>query len=116
MRTHPSERRRRMAVALATVLVLALAADARAATPTTPYDVTTVASPQPHAGGRWAERLVAVHDLDGDGVNDLFVATPFADQQALHRILAGRRRCHGRWRGLRRERGHPGGAVHRRRP
>jgi hypothetical protein len=64
------------------VVVAALSATvagARAATPATPYDVRTVDNPQPQVRGRWGERLVAVGDLDGDGVNDLFAAAPFQD-------------------------------------
>ncbi len=38
-----------------------------------PYDVQTVESPRPQAGGLWGERMVPVADIDGDGAKDVFV-------------------------------------------
>ncbi|MBA2767255.1 MAG: FG-GAP repeat protein, partial [Solirubrobacterales bacterium] len=56
-----------------------LAAGAVGATSETPYDVTRVDSPDGQANGRWAERVAVANDIDGDGVDDFFVAAPFFD-------------------------------------
>ncbi len=46
---------------------------ALAATPTTPYDLTSVDTPFPQLKGRFGERHAATGDIDGDGVNDYFI-------------------------------------------
>jgi Ca2+-binding RTX toxin-like protein len=50
-----------------------------AATPATPYDTVPVSAPDPQRSGRWAERAATAGDLNGDGVNDLFIAVPRHD-------------------------------------
>lgn len=59
-----------------------------AATPTTPYAVKTVSSPAPEVKGRWAERLRVAGDLNGDGVQDIWVADLHATVNGL--TAAGR--------------------------
>ncbi|MGI8757004.1 MAG: integrin alpha, partial [Acidimicrobiales bacterium] len=39
----------------------------------TPYDTQRVDAPEPQAKSNWADRVVPVSDLTGDGVNDVFV-------------------------------------------
>ena len=58
-------------------LLLAGAFSASAATPTTPYTVERVGSPDPQARGLWGERLATAGDINGDGLNDVWVALPF---------------------------------------
>ncbi|HUR17643.1 MAG TPA: integrin alpha [Acidimicrobiales bacterium] len=62
-----------MAAVTAGALAVTGAPTSRSSTPATPYEMTRVASPNPQATGRWAERLVAAGDLNDDGVNDFFV-------------------------------------------
>ncbi|MDQ3611612.1 MAG: VCBS repeat-containing protein [Actinomycetota bacterium] len=61
-----------------------LAAGALGATSETPYAVERVDPPDPQEGARWAERLAAANDIDGDGTNDFYVATPFLDVDGLN--------------------------------
>ena len=87
----------RAAVAAVSVAVVAtLAAGALGATPSTPYDVSRVDSPDGQQNGRWAERLAVANDIDGDGVNDFFVAAPFFDVNGANvgrvYLLSGRTR------------------------
>jgi Ca2+-binding RTX toxin-like protein len=56
---------------------------ASAAAPSTPYSVGNIGSPDPQAEGRWGERLVPAGDLNGDNVNDIWVALPFMDVGGL---------------------------------
>ena len=81
----PVSARARAAMVAGAVLctVAGLVPGANAATESTPYDVGRMAAPEPQATGRWGERIVAVPDLDGDGVNDMFVAAPFENVGAL---------------------------------
>jgi hypothetical protein len=68
------------AMAVVSVAVLGtLAVGALGATPATPYDVSHVDAPDPQQNARWAERVAVANDIDGDGVNDFFVADPFLD-------------------------------------
>jgi len=55
-------------------VVATLAAGAMGATPATPYETERVDSPDPQETNRWAERVAVANDIDGDGVNDFFVA------------------------------------------
>ena len=65
---------------LASALAFVVAAPAAsAASLTTPFAPSATPNPEPQAGARWGERLVSVNDENGDGVNDFFMATPFAD-------------------------------------
>ena len=63
-------------VAVCSAALVVGASPVSAATPSTPYDTVTVEAPDGQATGRWGERVVIANDLDGDGVNDYFVATP----------------------------------------
>ena len=71
-------------VALAIVAAATITTGAPAATPNTPYDAVAVDSPDGQATGRWGERLVLAGDIDDDGVNDYFVATPSHTVGALN--------------------------------
>jgi hypothetical protein len=67
-------------MAVVSVAVLGtLAVGALGATPETPYDVSRVEAPVAQVDGRWAERVAVAGDIDGDGVNDFFVAVPYLD-------------------------------------
>ena len=71
---------RTLAVLAASSVVLAIAAPpAFSATSSTPYSTDLVGSPDPQANARWGERLVTAGDLNGDGVNDVWVGLPFMD-------------------------------------
>ena len=76
----PSRRRRRLtgraAVAAFAATLTFLAASAVAATPLTDYstNLTRVESPNPQAGGQWAQRIRTVPDLTSDGKNEVLVA------------------------------------------
>ena len=63
-------------VALAIVAGATIATGSPAATPSTVYEAVAVDTPDPQATSRWGERLVLAGDIDDDGVNDYFVATP----------------------------------------
>ncbi|MDQ3734772.1 MAG: integrin alpha, partial [Actinomycetota bacterium] len=63
-----------IAAVVSTAVAGTLAAGALGATPATPYDTERVDSPDPQETNRWAERLAVANDIDGDGVNDFFVA------------------------------------------
>ena len=84
--------------ALACVMLAAWGASASfAATSATPFDPVGVDAPDPQPGGSWAERSAATRDLDGDGVNDIFVAVPAYNQGAMQNagrvyLLSGRDR------------------------
>ena len=70
---------RSVALALVAVWSGALtlsASPVSAATPSTPYDTVTVEAPDAQATGRWGERIVMANDINGDGANEYFVATP----------------------------------------
>lgn len=54
-----------------------LTAAAPAATPATAYDALAIDTPDPQTAGRWGERTAMAGDIDGDGVNDFFAASPF---------------------------------------
>jgi len=49
------------------------APNAFAASPSTPYALTSVNTPFPQPTGRFGERHAATDDIDGDGVNDYFI-------------------------------------------
>jgi hypothetical protein len=90
--------RRLSSLLLAIAIVTAAAASgASAATPSTPFTPFVTPNPEPQAGARWGERLVSVSDEDGDGVNDFFMATPFADisypNQGRVYLMSGRTRA-----------------------
>ncbi len=69
-----------MVVVLAAAVALAaLASTTMGATSDTSYQALFQSNPEPQAGGRWGERLVVAGDQNGDGVNDIFMAAPFAD-------------------------------------
>lgn len=72
-------RRAALILALTMTGVVTGAAGASAATPATVFAPFATPNPEPQAGARWGERLVAVGDENGDGVNDFFMATPFVD-------------------------------------
>ncbi len=84
--------------ALACVMLAAWGASASvAATSATPFEPTRVDAPDPQDGGNWAERSAATEDLDGDGVNDIFVAVSPYNIGALAQagrvyLLSGRTR------------------------
>ncbi|MDQ3733371.1 MAG: FG-GAP-like repeat-containing protein, partial [Actinomycetota bacterium] len=63
-----------IAAVVSTVVVGTLATGAMGATSETPYEVERVDSTDPQPTGRWAERIAAANDIDGDGTNDFFVA------------------------------------------
>lgn len=68
----------------------AAAPPARAQQPAEPgYTAVTVHSPEPQANGRWAERSATAGDLDGDGVNDLWVGVPKAGGTGSVYALSG---------------------------
>lgn len=71
-------------VALLTVGV----AYATGATSSTPYTTGFVSAPNPQAQGRWGERLEVAGDVNGDGVNDVWVADPMANVNGV--TAAGR--------------------------
>jgi hypothetical protein len=72
-------RRAALVVAVMIAVFVAGSGGAWAATPATVFAPFATPNPEPQAGARWGERLVAVRDEDGDGVNDFFMATPFVD-------------------------------------
>nr|MBA3746248.1 FG-GAP repeat protein [Solirubrobacterales bacterium] len=73
-----------------------LTSTAAAATPSTVFQPFATPNPEPQPGGRWGERLVAANDLNGDGVKDIFTATPSADGQYVDQgrvyLLSGKDR------------------------
>lgn len=77
-------------VAACGTLVLGLSGGL-AATPGTPYDVSVVEAPNPQSDSAWGERMAVAGDLTGDGVKDLFVATPSegGDLTGRVRLLSG---------------------------
>jgi hypothetical protein len=89
-------RRIPLVLALAGMIMGATASGATAATPATPFGVFATPNPEPQQGGRWGERLVVAGDHDGDGANDVFMATPFADLSFVNQgrvyLLSGRDR------------------------
>lgn len=72
-------RRAPLMLALAVVGAILAAPSASAATPSTIFAPFATPNPEPQIGYRWGERLVTSNDQNGDGVNDIFMATPFAD-------------------------------------
>ncbi len=67
-------------LAAASLAAPATAAQPGRAQPAEPgYTAVTVHSPDPQPNGRWAERSATAGDLNGDGVNDLWVGVPKAD-------------------------------------
>ncbi len=70
----------RLTIGLLGVIALASGAltseSAYAATPDTAYTPNAIGAPNPQPGGRWAERTATAGDLNGDGVNDLWVGVP----------------------------------------
>ncbi len=68
-----------LAFAVGALAIALLPAGSQAATPATDYLKLPFEAPNPQAGGRWAERTAVANDLDGDGVNDYFVAAPMQD-------------------------------------
>jgi len=74
-------RRVPLTFALAVLGVIMAAPSALAATPATAFRPFPTPNPEPQTGGRWGERLVVANDENGDGVKDVFTATPSADGQ-----------------------------------
>ncbi len=72
-------RRAPLFIALAVVGVLTTVPSALAATSATPFQPFATPNPEPQTGGRWGERLAVARDENGDGINDIFTATPSAD-------------------------------------
>jgi len=68
-----------MILLLALVGATTSATSASAATPSTTFTPFATPNPEPQAGGRWGERVVAAGDINGDGFNDIFTATPSSD-------------------------------------
>ena len=66
------------------VVAAVLSTPALAATPSTTYDTVTIDSPDGQATGRWGERLAIANDINGDGVNDYFVAAPSHSADGLN--------------------------------
>jgi hypothetical protein len=83
-------------VAVAVAATLAGGTGAMAATRSTVFAPFATPNPEPQTGSRWGERLVAVNDENGDGVNDFFMATPFVDlsypNQGRVYLMSGRDR------------------------
>lgn len=52
------------------------------------YSAVSVHSPRPEANGRWAERTATAGDINGDGINDVWVGVPKADGGAGRVYLA----------------------------
>jgi len=75
----------RATVVLATVCtILGLAASPGvAATPATPFDIFRLGSLDPQANSRFGDRMKSAGDLDGDGVNDLWIAAYGHDVNGL---------------------------------
>lgn len=91
---------RRSALALVAVLTAGVAASLTAPAAAAPpagaqqpaepgYTAVTVNSPDPQSNGRWAERTATAGDLDGDGVNDLWVGVPKAGGTGSVYALSG---------------------------
>jgi hypothetical protein len=76
-------RRRAVAALLALVSAVsggAVAADlASASTPLTTYTFAEAASPQAEASSNWGTRAASTGDFNGDGKNDVWIATPKQD-------------------------------------
>ena len=67
-----------LAVALSAMLAVNTSA-ALGATSDTPYDLLETRAPSPQPTGRFGERHAAAGDLNGDGVNDYFIAANSQD-------------------------------------
>ena len=71
---------------------------AAGASPSTAYELTSIDTPFPQFTGRFGERHAATDDIDGDGVNDYFVAAlsedvgPFTNAGRVYAI-SGRTRA-----------------------
>ena len=81
---------------LAVLGAAAAAPHAGAATPATVFSPIATPNPESQPGGRWGERLVVANDYNGDGVKDVWTATPFADGQFVDQgrvfLLSGKDR------------------------
>ena len=72
-------KRNLLMVAFTAIGVLMAPSGAQAATPATVFTPFATPNPEPQPGGRWGERLAVANDENGDGVKDIFTATPSAD-------------------------------------
>ena len=81
---------------LAVLGAAAAAPNALAATPSTVFTPFATPNPEPQTGGRWGERLVTANDYNGDGVKDVWTATPSSDGQFVDQgrvfLLSGKDR------------------------
>ena len=81
---------------LAVLGAAAAAPQAGAATPATVFTPFATPNPEAQTGGRWGERLVTANDYNGDGVKDVWTATPSADGQFVDQgrvfLLSGKDR------------------------
>lgn len=84
--------RRRSGAGTAAILLIigvaALASPSRALASGRDYTYRTVrvSDPGGEPHGRWAERTAVAGDLDGDGVNDIFVGQPARDGQGMKNV------------------------------
>ncbi len=85
------------AALLALIASAALATVALGATASTVYDEVAVDAPDAQDTARWGERTAVAGDINNDGVNDFFVATPSLSVNGLNNsgrvyLMSGRTR------------------------